>query len=116
MGAMVRLRGNSGPELDGHEPDRRRAARNRISRGVSIGSSGSQACEAIVRDASVHGCRVDSHADWLRLGAFISIRANDDAIIMGIVRWVRDGSAGVEFLQPVQPDSRTWRALLDDRD
>lgn len=116
MDATARPRESEVWELAGRTRATRAVARHRCDRGISIGSSGSQVCDATVRDASSHGCRVDSQADWLRMGAFVSIRPDDESVVMGIVRWVRGGSAGIEFLQPLDPAGGAWHALLDDLD
>ncbi len=116
MDALPRLR-SSGNLLSGERESRtRKVSRAPRHRSVSIGSSSSQTSEATIRDASTHGCRINSDASWLRLGAIISIRLEDDAGVMGIVRWVRDGAAGVEFLQPLTPGQDAWESLFEDTD
>lgn len=86
-------------------------------------------------DVSTHGCCIrapgnDDHADWLRQGAFVSIRLKDGASpeedgappetakpeaarLEAVVRWVRGHTAGMEFLRPVPPERLDWRELMD---
>lgn len=113
---MARLRGGDSRELGGHDLRTRAVARSRHHRGVSVGSNGSQLCDATIRDVSTHGCRIDTHAGWLRVGAFVSVRLDDEAAVMGIVRWLRGGSAGIEFLRPIRPGDEAWQALFDEQD
>lgn len=107
-------RGGDGYGHTNRELRTRAVARHAQHRGVSIGSNGTQTTDAAIRDLSTHGCRIDSDAGWLRVGAFISIRPDEDAAVMGIVRWVRGGGAGIEFLHPVLPEGPAWRAMLDE--
>lgn len=71
--------------------------------------------EAYVRlsDVSTHGCSIRGEAEWLRTGAFVAIGFGEEADLHAVVRWVREGSAGMEFLRPVPSDRREWHALID---
>lgn len=66
-----------------------------------------------IGDISAHGCCLSSDADWLRIGGFLSIAAEVGPPLEGIVRWLRDGRAGVEFLRPVPPAYREWHELIE---
>ena len=49
--------------------------------------------------------------NWLRSGSFVSIKLEEDPLLQGIVRWVRNGAAGVEFIHPFSADHVEWHAL-----
>lgn len=133
MTAMARLRGGDSQEFGrrefgqkdlgqqdfGQNPGRREARTRRVARSprhhwVSIGTSGSAMGQAVIRDLSSHGCRIDTDATWLRIGAFITIRLDEQSAVMGIVRWLRGGAGGIEFLQPIRPGDDAWQVLFDD--
>ena len=68
----------------------------------------------MIADLSTHGCCLRSEADWLRLGSFVSISLGEDEPgLQAIVRWVRDGACGLEFLRPVPSDRPEWHELMD---
>ena len=68
---------------------------------VSVTASSGEHTEAAIRNVSVHGCNLQSDEPWLRMGRFITIGFGSERSVQGIVRWVRDGSTGVEFLRPI---------------
>lgn len=82
-------------------PQTRRAERRPASAPVLVQSSHGDRTKARLRDISVYGCNVISEAEWLRLGIFVAIRLEGGQAIQAIVRWVRDGACGVEFLRPI---------------
>jgi len=71
--------------------------------------------EAIVRlaDVSTHGCNVRGEVAWLRTGIFVSIGFDEEPPLQAIVRWMRDGAAGMEFLRPVPRERKEWHALIN---
>ncbi len=71
--------------------------------------------EALVRlaDVSTHGCNVRGEVAWLRAGIFVSIGFEEEPPLQAVVRWMRDGSAGMEFLRPVPSERREWHALIN---
>ena len=82
-------------------PNTRRVSR-RIAEAVAvIRSSQGERARARVRDVSVFGCSLVSDAAWLRSGMFIAVQLNNEWTIQAVVRWVRDGVCGVEFLRPI---------------
>ena len=84
--------------------DRRRTqriARQSADSVVSVTASSGEQTNAAVRNVSIHGCNLQSDEAWLRLGRFITIALSAERAVQGIVRWVRDGSTGVEFLRPI---------------
>lgn len=84
--------------------DRRRArriARQLADTVVSVTASSGEQADAAIQNVSIHGCNLQSDEPWLRLGRFITIGLDPERSVQGIVRWVRDGSTGVEFLRPI---------------
>lgn len=57
-----------------------------------------------MRDVSIFGCALESDATWLRGGMFLSLVLAESWSIQALVRWVRGGRAGVEFLRPICVD------------
>ena len=66
-----------------------------------------------VAEISLHGCRVKGDLSWIRTGGFVSIAVDGGRKLQAIVRWVRDGSAGMEFLRPVPAEWTEWHELID---
>ena len=66
-----------------------------------------------IAEVSLHGCRINGDLNWLRTGAFVSISIAGGHTLPAIVRWVRDGSAGMEFLRPVSDECTEWHELMD---
>lgn len=99
-------------DADPHR-NRRKVARSPAEVTASVRSS--QGDEAVVRiaDVSTHGCSVRGDLPWLRNGAFVAIGLGDGPALSAIVRWMRDGSAGMEFLRPVPSDRTEWQMLIN---
>ena len=116
LAEMPRLYGHDHGARAPRDARTRKVSRTPVHRGVWIASKHGCEAEATVRDISTHGCSIRSDADWLRLGGFLSLEVEADAAIMGIVRWVRDGAAGIEFLRPLQAGQPAWDALIADCD
>lgn len=69
-------------------------------------------CSAIIRDISQGGMKVDV-ADPLIAGRDIVIKVKGLETMTGVVRWCREGQAGLAFLRPIPFDALTrW---LDER-
>ncbi len=83
-------------------PMTRKATRHSV-QGMLVAVRGSQGDRATAQlnDFSAFGCNIVSDAPWLRMGCFISLRLSDDVTVQAIVRWVRNGACGVEFLRPL---------------
>jgi PilZ domain len=94
-------------------PKTRRVTRRPVKVAVTVSTAGGESMIALIADISTHGCNIKSDTAWLRAGAFISIRLGEDAPIQAIVRWVRNGASGVEFLRPVADDQMEWRASIE---
>lgn len=76
-------------------------------------SSRGESAQVLLCEISMHGCRVKCDEAWLRTGAFVSIALEDEPPLQAIVRWNRDGAAGMEFLKPIPAERGEWRELLD---
>jgi hypothetical protein len=105
---LARLRA----ETDTTENRRREPRYNAVYDATIINMLG-KAASALLVDISRHGACVRSDAAWLRPGSFIKIAIAEDDRLEAVVRWVRDGAAGMEFLNPVSADREAWLALMD---
>lgn len=113
------------PRLFGGEDMRRalsearRAARRPTSIAVTIASTQGSESPVVVRDISTHGCSIEGNADWIKPGAFVDLRPAGEAVVTGapvtgIVRWTREGAAGIEFVRPLAPGGGGLASLIDD--
>jgi hypothetical protein len=71
------------------------------------------AAKVLLAEVSLHGCRIQADQTWIRVGGFVSIRIDEGTRLQAIVRWVRDGAAGMEFLRPIPHDCSEWHDLMD---
>ena len=97
--------------------DRRRETRHPARASARLNSSRGESAEVLLADVSTHGCAVTIEQPWLRPGAFVSIAiAQGQGLqarpLQAIVRWVREGSAGMEFLAPIPTDLTEWHELM----
>ncbi len=104
-------RRNSVSEATGAE--RRKSPRHSARNAATLLSSQGESAKAMLVDVSTHGCCVKCAAEWVRTGAFVAIGIDDYPRLQAIVRWVRDDSAGMEFLRPIPAERREWHALMD---
>ena len=93
--------------------DRRREPRQAVWATASLQSSRGEHEEASLVDLSVHGCAVQTGATWLRCGGFVSIALGEGPALTAIVRWTREGIAGMEFLAPVPRQHAEWHDLIN---
>ena len=94
-------------------PVRRKAQRSPVASTCRIRSAFGDIARAELKDISIHGCNIDSVADWLLPGRFIAIRIDSSQPLQAIVRWARKGSAGLEFLREIPADRDEWIRLID---
>ena len=94
-------------------PARRKAQRKLADAAVLVSSTSGQDATARIGDASTHGCSLVIDAEWLRAGRFVALRLDDADPLQAVVRWVRDGRAGLEFLRPLPPVPGPWQDLAD---
>jgi len=93
--------------------DRRREQREPRSTLASVVMAGKAPSEALLTDVSLFGCCVKTTADWLRPGRCVAIGLAGGHTLDSIVRWSRDGLAGLELLLPVSADQLEWLAMID---
>ncbi len=98
MTAKAKVQDRLGAE---RRPLTRRAERFSARGDVVVQSAQGNSSQARLNDISVYGCNIVASADWMRCGMFISIELNAERSVQAIVRWVRGGSCGVEFLRPI---------------
>jgi len=109
---LARLHAKSCAETEADE--RRREPRVPTRYSARLKSSGGAMEAAVLADVSLHGCCVSTAAGWLRQGSFVSIGLGEDLpMLAAIVRWVREGAAGMEFLRPVPSERIEWHDLID---
>ena len=94
-------------------PRRRKVERHAAWTKARLQSSYGDREDVTLCDLSTHGCCVRISENWLRTGSFVSIAIDSEPPLQAIVRWVRDGAAGLEFLRPVPDDRTEWLDLLD---
>lgn len=102
-----------GSSSDGAALRRRKTERVRAQAEARLASAQGDAETVWLGDASTHGCSVRCAAVWLRAGRFVTIVLGEDAPVQAIVRWTRDGVAGLEFLRPLPSSMRDWHRLIE---
>jgi hypothetical protein len=95
------------------DTDRRREQREPRSTLASVVMAGKAPAGALLTDVSLYGCCVETTTDWLRPGRCIAIGLAGGHSLDSIVRWSRDGLAGLELLRPVTAEQLEWLALID---
>ena len=93
--------------------ERRRESRHPAWAMASIENALGKSEGVALADVSEHGCAIRGEAGWLRMGGFVSIRIGEEPALQGIVRWIRDGAAGMEFLRPIPADRHEWHDLMN---
>jgi hypothetical protein len=93
--------------------ERRKTSRYPAEVTATLRSASGAMADVRLADVSTHGCNVKGDVSWMRTGAFVSIGFEDEPPLGAIVRWARDGAAGMEFLKPVPPERKEWHALIN---
>lgn len=93
--------------------DRRREPRYAARIEANIETASGEIGTATLIDVSEHGCSIEAEADWLRNGRFLSIGLGKKPKLQAVVRWVRGGAAGMEFLRPIPPERTEWHESMD---
>jgi hypothetical protein len=101
MTAMPRLTAETKPGHGERTLRARQADRKIVSGSIAVESSAGQSEDAELRDISAFGCNIRVSADWLKTGKFVTLRLAKTRQVQAIVRWTRDGVAGLEFLRPI---------------
>lgn len=92
--------------------DRRRHLRGSGSIEAHLVAAGREPCEALLTEMSPHGCCAQTEADWLWPGRFVAIVPFGEEPLECIVRWTRDGTAGLELLRPLPASYVDWLTLV----
>jgi PilZ domain len=98
---------------DAMRPDRRRAPRSIVRAEVNMTASNGTEIKATIADISTHGCNLRSDCDAIKIGGFVAISLESGHPLQAIVRWLREGSVGVEFLRPIPANYNEWHELID---
>jgi hypothetical protein len=112
LASMPRLYGAS--EARKTDSEARRVARKPSQIDVTVTSAQGAETPVVIGDISSHGCSIGRDADWLKQGVFVWLRAGSEAAIIGIVRWIREETAGIEFVRPLAPGAYGLASLIDD--
>ena len=94
-------------------PGRRKVRRSLVHVEARVTSSRGDRAAMTIGNVSMHGCNVRGDTVWLRIGSFVGVALDEGPPLQAIVRWVRDGSAGLEFMRPVAPGNRAWHDLIN---
>jgi hypothetical protein len=94
-------------------PERRREARVKARYRATLQFSDGTSDGVHLADISMHGCCIRSDSEGLRIGRFVSIGIDEEPMLQAVIRWVRDGAAGMEFLRPIPPERSEWHELID---
>lgn len=103
------------PPVDNRRVERRRDKRVRAQIEAVLQRSSGERSEVQLIDVSANGCNVAGTLDGLRPGSFVSVGIGEHPLLGAIVRWVRCGEAGMEFLRAIPTDREEWHAILDTR-
>jgi PilZ domain len=93
--------------------DRRRVIRAAVRAEVNVTLANNSELKTAIADLSTHGCCLSTDSEAIRVGSFIAISLDSGHPLQAIVRWKRDGNAGVEFLRPVPGNYTEWQELMD---
>ena len=93
------------------QPRTRKVARRKVTDSFATIFSTRGEIAARIKDISIQGCSVSFSIGELRMGQFIQIGMNGHDPVTGIIRWVNEGTAGIEFLAPL-----TWAIAAQDSD
>jgi hypothetical protein len=93
-----------------------RIPRRQVLLGAEIsGNDGSVPTKHRIKDLSVTGARVD-RAEALKLGATVLVSVGALGAIAATVIWVRDGIAGLQFVEPIDPDEARSKTIIPSAD
>lgn len=113
--AHARLGGGAGEQVlvEPRAAERRREDRIKAQYRARLQFADGADNEVELADISMHGCCIRSDADGLRIGRFVSIGIDEEPKLQAVIRWVRDGLAGMEFVRPIPPERDEWHDLMD---
>ena len=93
--------------------ERRQHPRHPASAIALVRSIYGQETESTLVDISLHGCCVRCEASWLKTGSFVAVSLEGEPALQALIRWVRNGAAGMELLGPIPPERTEWHKWLD---
>lgn len=96
-------------------PLRRKVHRSQVQIEARVTSSRGDSAMMTICNASSHGCNIRGEATWLRNGSVIGVTLDERPMLLGIIRWVRDGAAGLEFMRPVPHSNKWWHDLINSK-
>ena len=100
------------PSPQADRDDRRRERRHLARFAAVLKTSQGRQLSVMLTDVSLHGCCVQTDADAVRQGTFVSIGLGEEPMLPAIVRWVRGETAGMEFLHSVPSDRFDWHDMM----
>ncbi len=110
---MGTLQAKNGAIGEAALPRRRSAKRANVHIEAKITSSCGEDATMTIDNVSAHGCNIGGEIGWLRIGSFVGVGLAQEKPLQALVRWVRDGSAGLEFMRPVPRDNASWHELIN---
>ncbi len=90
--------------------EERRAVRRKVAEIVVHVVTPSGTYTAEIKDVSIHGCSLSYDKAVPKLGQIVKIARDGIDPAAGIIRWVRDGIAGLEFLRPLSSSHALLKA------
>jgi hypothetical protein len=94
-------------------PGRRKVARAIVQVEASVTSSRGDSAKMTINNVSTYGCNITGDAGWLKMGSFVGVALEGGQPLQAIVRWLRDDSAGLEFLRPVPAGNAAWHDVIN---
>lgn len=79
----------------------RKAQRSPVALAARCRTMGGMRDEAWLCDISTHGCRIATRSLYLSVGMRVTIKPEGMEAISGVVRWLGQDGAGVEFDAPL---------------
>ena len=98
---------------DADAANRRREPRFAALAEAIMHHSGGMRSRVLIADVSRHGCCIRSESHLPQQGAFVTIGLGQEPMQPGVIRWIRDDSAGMEFLRPIPSDRREWFTIME---
>jgi hypothetical protein len=109
---MLSIRAGFGAIREAVLRGQRKVHRSRVHARALVTSSRGDSAAMIIANISTHGCNVRGDAAWLRIGSFVGVALEGTPMLLAIVRWARDGSAGLEFMRPIAHGNTPWHDLI----
>lgn len=101
------------PQIDAPAVERRREHRHNAATGATLQFASGSRIAVELADVSLHGCCVRGGEGRLQQGRILSVGLGDHPMLDGIVRWVRQDTAGMEFLRPIPVERFEWHELME---